>query len=114
MSRFDESPLAELRANPTHRLLAVGAGVVIGLALAWVHWLGLLVGGMLVSFPTKNWKRGVLAGLGFGVLSLLVFLSLLAFYGSLTPALGMGQITVLLVAIPLAAGTIGGLARALV
>ncbi|SIR02378.1 hypothetical protein SAMN05421858_1155 [Haladaptatus litoreus] len=114
MSRFAGNPLAELRANATYRLLAVGAGIVIGLALAWVHWLGLLVGGALVSLPTKSWKRGVLAGLGFGVLSLLVFLSLLAFYGSLAPALGMGQITALVVAIPLAAGTIGGLVRMLV
>ncbi|WP_435153313.1 hypothetical protein [Haladaptatus sp. DFWS20] len=106
--------LVEFRADSNRRWLAVGAGVVIGLALAWIHWIGLLIGGALVSLPTKNWKRGVLAGLGFGVLSLLVFVALLAFYGSLVPALEMGQITALVVAIPLLAGTIGGLARVLV
>lgn len=106
--------LAEFRADLTRRWLAVGAGVVIGLAFAWIHWIGLLIGGALVSLPTKNWKYGILAGLGFGVLSLLVFASLLAFYGSLVPALAMGQITALVVAIPLFTGMIGGLARALV
>ncbi|GAA0201486.1 hypothetical protein ACFFQF_01805 [Haladaptatus pallidirubidus] len=114
MNRLDEIQLDEFRADRTRRILAVGAGIVVGLALAWVHWLGLLIGGALVSLPMKSWKRGVLAGLGFGILSLLVFAGLLAFYGSLVPALGMGQVTALMVAIPLVAGAIGGLTRVLV
>ncbi len=103
----------EFRENDRRRLLAVGVAVVVGLALAWGHWLGLLVGGALVSLPTKNWKRGILAGLGFGVLVVVAFGGLLAFYGSFVPVLEMGQITLLAVAIPLVAGGIGGLARAL-
>lgn len=90
-----------------------GFGVLLDLVLAWLHWLGLLVGGMLVSLPTTNWKRGVLAGLGFGALTLLVFAELLTLRGALVSADGMGQITALTAAIPLVTGAIGGLARAL-
>ncbi|MFH5798423.1 hypothetical protein [Haladaptatus sp. CMAA 1911] len=106
--------LDELRANPTYRIPAVVAGGAIGLGLAWTHWLGLLVGGALVSLPALTPKRGVLTGFGFGVLSLLVFSGLLALHGSLSPTLGMGRITALAVAIPLVFGTVGGLARTLV
>lgn len=106
MSRLDE-----FRTNPAYRLLAVVVGAAIGLALAWTHWVGLLVGGVLVSLPALTPKRGVLAGFGFGVLSLLVFSGLLALHGSLSPALGMGRITALTVVIPLVFGTVGGLAR---
>ncbi|WP_458206318.1 hypothetical protein [Haladaptatus sp. NG-SE-30] len=107
--RFDD-----LQNDGTLRWVLIGVGAIIGLALAWVHWLGLLVGGVLVSLPTRDWRRGILAGLGFGVLALLVFAGLLAARGALAPALEMGQITLLAVAIPLVAGGIGGLARGLV
>ncbi|KZN22805.1 hypothetical protein A4G99_16950 [Haladaptatus sp. R4] len=104
----------EFRADPTRRAAFIVIGAVAGLALAWFHWIGLLVGGALVSLPTMNWKRGVLAGIGFGVLVLLVFGGLLALHGSLGRGVEMGQITVLAVAIPLVLGAIGGLARTLV
>ncbi len=110
---MSRSRLDEFRADPTRRLPLIAVSAVVGLALAWFHWIGLLVGGALVSLPTMNWKRGVLAGLGFGVLALLVFGILLALHGSLGRAAGMGQITALTVAIPLVFGAIGGLARAL-
>ncbi|WP_266076602.1 hypothetical protein [Haladaptatus caseinilyticus] len=109
MIRFDD-----IRSDPTLRSLTVGFAVAVGLGIAWMHWAGLLVGGALVSLPTKNWKRGILAGFGFGVLSLLVFAGLLVYYGSFVPALEMGRVTALMVAIPLVLGTIGGLARVLV
>lgn len=106
MSRLDE-----FRTDSTDRVLLMALGATVGLALAWVHWIGLLVGGVLVSLPTTNWKRGLLAGLGFGVFFLVVFSGLLALHGSLGRAMGMGRITGLAVAIPLVFGTVGGLAR---
>lgn len=111
MSRVNR--LDALRANPTARLSFVAVGAVVGLALAWTHWLGLLVGGALVSIPALTPKRGVLAGFGFGVLALLLFSGLLALHGSFSHALGMGQITALAAAIPLVLGSVGGLARSL-
>ena len=109
MSRLDD-----LRADPTQRVAFIAIGALVGLALAWFHWIGLLIGGALVSLPAMNLKRGVLTGLGFGVLILLVFGGLLALHGSLGRGVEMGQITALAVAIPLVLGAIGGLARALV
>ncbi|WP_227376474.1 hypothetical protein [Haladaptatus halobius] len=109
MSRLDE-----FRGYGVRCWALVGLGALLGLTLAWLHWLGLLVGGALVSLPTANRKRRVLAGLGFGALALLVFAGLLALRAALVPAVEMGQITALTAAIPLAAGAIGGLARALV
>lgn len=106
--------LDALRADRLRRWTAVGVGAAVGLALAWVHWLGLVVGGALVALPTANPKRGALAGLGFGALVLVAFAGVLALRGALVPALGMGRITALTVAIPLVAGLLGGLTRALV
>ncbi|WP_227354729.1 hypothetical protein [Haladaptatus salinisoli] len=108
------SRLGEFRGDGARRWTLVGLGALLGLALAWLHWLGLLVGGVLVSLPTADPKRGVLAGLGFGALALLVFAGLLALRGALVPAVEMGRITALTAAIPLVAGAVGGLARALV
>lgn len=102
-----------VRETASSRWVALGVATVAGLLLASIHPLGLLVGGALVSLPTHNWKRGVLAGLAFGVLALVVFAVLLATGGAFGRYLGMGRITAVSVAIPLVLGTVGGLARIL-
>lgn len=47
------------------------AAALVGLALAWVHWLGLFVAGALVGLVSRTLPRAVVAGLAFGVLALL-------------------------------------------
>lgn len=60
--------LAQLRADSYRRRLALLLGVTVGLALAWLHWSGLVVGGALVGLSRRSVPRAALAGLLFGVL----------------------------------------------
>jgi hypothetical protein len=105
--------LDAVRTDPRRRAVAFAVAAVVGLALATLHPIGFLVGGALVSLPTANWRRGLLAGLSFGVLGWLAFAGLLAANGALERYLAMGRILALSVAIPVVAGLVGGLARAL-
>ncbi|WP_440006563.1 hypothetical protein [Halomicrococcus sp. SG-WS-1] len=102
-----------VRSDPTRRWSAYAVAAFVGLTLATVHPLGFLVGGALVSLPTRNWRRGLLAGLAFGVLGWLAFAALLAASGSLGRYLDTGRLLAVSVAIPVLAGLVGGLARAL-
>jgi tetrahydromethanopterin S-methyltransferase subunit G len=61
--------LADLRADRRRRRLALVGGVVVGLALAWVHGVGLVAGGALVGLTRRTVGRAVLAGLAFGLLA---------------------------------------------
>jgi hypothetical protein len=99
---FTERPirgrLAELRDTPRERWAATAVGALLGLALAWAHWLGLVVGGALVAFPAADLKRGLAAGFGFGLVTLAaVFLT--------APAVSPGE---LLALTPAAYVTFGG------
>ncbi|PSQ50842.1 hypothetical protein BRD15_00875 [Halobacteriales archaeon SW_6_65_15] len=93
---------------------ALVAAAVFGLAAAWVHWYGFVLGGALVGLVSKNLKRGLLAGLGFGLLAWVVFASLLASHGALVAYLGMRQVTVLSAAIPVVGSLLGSLVRGVV
>ena len=103
--------LDELRANPGSRWLATAAGVAIGLAVAWQHWLGFVLGGALVALAQESIPRGLLAGLGFGVLAWLVFASSLARSGDFGLYLNMGQVLLVSTAIPIAGALLGSIAR---
>jgi hypothetical protein len=103
--------LDDLRADPTRRRLATAGAVVLGLAAVWLHWSGFVLGGALVALVQPSVRRGVLAGLGFGVLSWLAFAAWLAVTGDLTLYLGMGQVFAVSTAIPLVGSLLGSLAR---
>lgn len=52
--------------------MALGGAVLLGLAAASVHWIGLVVGGALVGLTRRNLGRALLAGVGFGLLTVAV------------------------------------------
>ena len=106
--------LAEVRANRRPRWYALAAATVVGLAAAWIHWYGFVLGGALVGLVSKDVKRGLLAGIGFGLLAWIVFAALLASNGSLGAYLGMGQILGLSAAIPMVGAALGSLVRGVV
>jgi len=90
-------------------LLAAGA-VAASLALAWFHWLGLLVGGIAVGLLSRSWPRALASGVGFGALAWLAFLAVLWDAGRLTAYWDGGLLLYASVGIPIALGLIGSLA----
>lgn len=63
--------LERVRTGPRAHGVAVLAVVGIGLALAWLHWFGLVLGGALVGLVSPSVRRGVAGALGlpaFGAL----------------------------------------------
>ncbi|AQL42718.1 hypothetical protein BV210_08335 [Halorientalis sp. IM1011] len=103
--------LDALRTDLRSRRLATAGAVVVGLVTVPFHWLGFVLGGALVALVQPSIRRGLLAGLGFGVLSWLVFALWLAGRGDLVLYLGMGQVLTVSTAVPLVGSLLGALAR---
>lgn len=105
--------MAHQRADVARRRRAVTIGLVVGLGLAWFHWLGLVAGGALVGVTRQSLPRAVIAGLGFGIVALVAAV--------LAPGtLGIGVLTALApvsylaIAIGLVLPVWGALARGVV
>ncbi|MEF8914306.1 hypothetical protein [Natronomonas sp.] len=76
--------LTTVRTEPRKRYAALAVALVVGLAVAWVHWLGLVVAGALVGLVSRTVPRAAAAGLGVGVAALA--LTVLA-----SPTMGPGE-----------------------
>jgi len=87
--------------------------LLVGLALASVHWLGLFLGGAIVGWTWPTTGRATVAGAGFGLGVLLTFGITLALADVLDMALTLGPITPLTIGMALFLGTLGGLSRGL-
>jgi threonine/homoserine/homoserine lactone efflux protein len=109
-----DTGLAAVRADSRQRWLATLVGAGLGLAVAQLHWLGFVLGGVCVGLVARDLARAVLAGIGFGVVAWLGFLAWLALAGTLDPYLGLGQPLYLSVAVPVLGGGLGSLARGVV
>ncbi|EJN58067.1 hypothetical protein [Halogranum rubrum] len=64
--------LAAVRADRRRRLVALVLVALVGLGLAWIHWLGLFVAGALVGLVSKSLPRAIVAGVALGVVVLFV------------------------------------------
>ncbi|WP_436907034.1 hypothetical protein [Halosimplex marinum] len=106
--------LYHAQTAPRERWGLTVTATALGLALATVHWAGLLVGGALVGFAQPTLRRALVAGLAFGVVVLLAAAVQFALAGSLDAYLAMGQLLAVSVAVPLVAGPLGAAARGLV
>jgi hypothetical protein len=106
--------LAEIRGDARARWAALAAGAAIGLLAAWVHWYGFLLGGALVGLASQDLKRGLAAGISFGLLGWAVFVGLVATTGALDAYLGMGRLLYLSIGIPVGLSTLGSLVRGVV
>lgn len=103
--------LGTIRTDDSRWATATVLGALLGLAVANVHWSGLLLGGALVALPQRSVRTGLAAGLGFGVLVVLAFALRLALAGALDTYLGMGQVLAVSVVISLGTGLLGALVR---
>jgi len=98
--------------NPRRAGLTLLA-VAVGVALASVHWLGLVVGGALVAVPQRSLGRGLVAGFLFGGVVLTVFLVDLAAADVAGGFLRFGLLRDVAIAMSLGLPTFGALARGL-
>ena len=64
--------LHRLRRDSTERRVALVVAGLVGLGLVWLHWLGLFAAGALVGLVSRDLPRALAAGLGFGLLVLVV------------------------------------------
>lgn len=64
--------LVAIRARRNRRLSALVAVALVGLVAVWVHWVGLFVAGALIGLVSWTVPRAAAAGLGFGLLVLLL------------------------------------------
>ncbi|MFD1515440.1 hypothetical protein [Halomarina rubra] len=74
---------------------------LVGLALTAVHWVGLVVGGLLLGVLATSFWRAVQYGFYLGVTVLAVFLAYLWLFGALPQFFAAGQLTWLAVAVTL-------------
>lgn len=109
-----EDALTVVRQQPRYHWTAVLFAVGLGLAFATVHWVGLVVGGALVGLVSSDLLRAVLAGFGFGLLAVTLWVGLLWWAGSLGAMLAMGEIALVSVAIGLGGPVVGSLVRGVV
>jgi hypothetical protein len=105
--------LRRARGRANSRRSLVVAGGLLGLSLAWVHWLGLVAGGALVGLASRSVRGAVAAGLGFGSLVLAVHVLASPVVGPGT-FVGLTPISFVSVAAALVAPVWGALGRALV
>lgn len=106
--------LASVRERRRTRWLGFAVAVVVGLAVASVHWAGLFLGGALAGLFARDLPRAVVAGVAFGLLAWAAFAAWLGVQGALGTYLETGQILAVSVAIPVGAGAVGALVRGLV
>lgn len=116
MTRSDgkAGALTTVRETPRYHWLALVVASLLGVGATYFHWIGLVVGGALVGLVATNLKRALLAGIGFGVLVVLVWASLLSLSGVLGRAVAMGEISLVAVGIALGLSTLGSLVRGVV
>lgn len=72
VAAWTPGPLASLRRSPAHRRVALVGAIIVGLAAAWLHWVGLVVAGVLVGLISATLPRAAATGLAVGGLVLVV------------------------------------------
>jgi hypothetical protein len=102
------------QTDPRERWALTLATTVVGLALAAVHWSGLLAGGALVGLCWPTFRRALVAGFGFGVAVLAAAGVRFALAGRLTEVFATWPLVGIAVAVPLVAGPLGATVRGLV
>jgi len=89
---------------------AVLLGGAVGLLAAFLHWGGFVLAGALIGLASRSLTRAVAFALAFGVLAWLLFAASLLRSGVFGAYLGMGQLTLLSVAVPVGLPILGAIA----
>ncbi|MWG33966.1 hypothetical protein [Halomarina oriensis] len=86
---------------------------LVGLAVTAVHWVGLVVGGLLLGVLAPSFWRAVQYGLYFGIAVLAAFLAYLWLFGALGQFAVAGQLTWLALGATLVLPTLAAMVRGL-
>lgn len=106
--------LDRVRRDDRARRLAIAGGFLVGLSVTSVHWVGLLLGGLLVGLPARRVRDALGFGLLLGILAWLGFLAWLVVQGAATGFVGLGLFAWLSLAIALGLPVLGSLIRGVV
>jgi len=106
------SLLDRVRTEPRPHAIALLTAVGVGVALATVHWIGLIAAGALASLVAPTVRRGVGYALGAGVVALAAFAVALGPAAAAVP--GMRPVVYVAVGAGLALPLFGSLVRAVV
>ena len=98
-----------IRTEPRRQAVALAIAALVGVGLAWHHWIGLLLAGALVGIVSPDLPRAMAAGLGVGILVLVVFA--LSLGSALGPALAMTPATYVTVGAAVGLPLLGSLVR---
>jgi len=111
---MSESPsLRErVRTEPRPHAAALLVALAVGVALATVHWVGLVAAGALASLVAPTVRRGVAYALAAGVVALAAFAASLGPAAAAVP--GMRPVVYVTVGAGLGLPLFGSLARAVV
>ncbi|ELZ00357.1 hypothetical protein [Natrialba asiatica] len=104
--------LEAVRADPRQRAVAIALTTVIGLALAWLHWFGLVLAGALVGLVSASPWRALATAAGFGLVALGLFVVSLG--GATATVLEMRPVVYLTVGSAIGLPMLGSLVRGLV
>lgn len=91
-------PLRWLRTGP-HAETALALAFVVGLLATTVHWIGLVLGGVLVGLLAPSTSRATVLGFEFGLTVLVTYAAVLLWYGVLGAVFGAFPLSVGLIAI---------------
>jgi len=106
--------LRRVREESRPHWVGLTLAVAVGLVVSTVHWLGLVLGGVLVGLVAASLPRALLSGLGFGLVVLLVWWLTLALSGGVGKVTATGELAGLGVVMALVAPVLGSLARGVV
>jgi len=82
--RWTPEWLTEARSRPYRRRSLLVAALVAGVLLAWLHWVGLVLGGALVGLASRTLPRAVVGALVLGLL-------VLGTHVVASPTMGVGE-----------------------
>ncbi len=105
--------LASLRGSPRRRRIALAVALAFGIGLGWVHWIGLVVGGVLVGLLSETLPKAITAGVVLGVLVLIAHVLASPSMGVLE-FLAVTPLSYVSVAVAIVAPVWGSVARAVV
>lgn len=100
-----------VRSRPRRRAALGTAGVVLGLLVALVHWGGFLLAGLVIGIVAGRPREAGGGALVVGAFVTVTFLGYARWHDQLDALLGLGELTVVSLAIPFALLLLGASVR---